>query len=150
MNVDFYTLPKDQGISCEYCGTYIRNVFVIKFDDGFVLNCGSECFKKLEKQTNLSEYGTKALNKLLKSLKDYDKTIQNWEKWNTPEEAEVDKCFQRIEDKKENRWRIRTQKEFEKEKELMLTFYIPARIEKIQKEIVERFKNVKMKSKIEG
>lgn len=142
MKIDFYTLPKDQGILCEHCGTYIRNVFVIKFNDGFVLKCGSECFKKIQKQTNISEYGIKLLTKLLNKLKDYDKTIQNWESWQTPEDAEEDKCFQRIEDSRT--WRIRTQEEFDKEKNLMIT-YISARIKQIQQEIEEKFKNIKLK-----
>lgn len=146
MRMDFYTLPKDQGIICDECGTYIRNIYSITLNDGYNFKVGSECFKKLEKRTNLSEYGTKALNKLLKLLNDYDKSIKDWEKWNTPEEAEIDKCFQRIEDK--NCWRIRTQKEFEKEKDLMLTFYILARIEQTQKQIEEKFKNIKLN--IEG
>jgi hypothetical protein len=145
MKIDFYTLPKGHGIQCEHCGTYIVNVYQITFNDGFILRCGSECFKKLQKQTNLNDYGIKTLNKLLKKLQGYEKMIKQWENWNTPEEAEEDKCYQRIEDKKAGCWRIRTQEEFEKEKEILLTFYIPSWIKQTQKEIKDKFKNVKLK-----
>lgn len=56
MWVEYYQLPKNAGICCEHCGTYIRNVFVLHFDDGFSLKCGVECYNKLIKQSNISQY----------------------------------------------------------------------------------------------
>lgn len=142
---EFYSLPKNQGICCEHCGTYIRNVCVIHFSDGFTLKCGLDCFNKLLKQSNLSEYGAKALKRSLKSLKLYDEMRVNWTRWQTPEEAEADGCSQRIEDP-ENRgtWRIRTQVEFEEEKAWILTDFIPYRIKSKQAEIEKRFKNARV------
>ena len=63
MWVEYYQLPKNAGICCEHCGTYIRNVFVLHFDDGFSLKCGVECYNKLIKQSNISQYGEKLLKK---------------------------------------------------------------------------------------
>ncbi len=36
----------DYGTNCDYCGTYIRNVFMIKSADGKTFKVGSECVKK--------------------------------------------------------------------------------------------------------
>lgn len=71
----------------------------------------------------------------------------NWTRWQTPEEAESDGCFQRIEDPdKPGLWRIRTQAEFEEERAFMLNNFIPYRISEIQAETKTRFKNVRVKS----
>ena len=71
----------------------------------------------------------------------------NWTRWQTPEEAESDGCFQRIEDPdKPGLWRIRTQAEFEEERAFMLNNLIPYRISEIQAETKARFKNVRVKS----
>lgn len=147
MWVDCYTLPKDQGICCEHCGTYIRNVFVLHFDDGFSLKCGVECFNKLMKKTNLTEHGARLLKKQADRINAYNKTRDNWTRWQTPEEAESDGCFQRIEDPdKPGLWRIRTQAEFEEERAFMLNDLIPYRVSEIQAEIKARFKNVRVKA----
>ena len=146
MWIDCYTLPKNQGIRCEHCGTYIRNVFVFHFDDGFSLKCGVDCFNKIVKKTNLSQYGAKALKKQADRIKSFNDMREKWTRWQTPEEAEADGCFQRIEDPdKPGFWRVRTQSEFEEEKNFILNDLIPYRISEIQKETKARFKNIRMK-----
>ena len=143
MWVEYYQLPKNAGICCDHCGTYIRNVFVLHFVDGVCLKCGVECYNKLIKQSNISQYGEKLLKKQIKRLKLYDEMRSNWTRWNTPEEAESDGCFQRIEDpEKPGFYRIRTQAEFEAEKAFMLNDLIPYRINLVQSEIKAKFKRI--------
>ncbi len=143
MWVEFYTLPKGRGISCEHCGAYILNVNVIHFDNGFTLKCGSECFGKLMKRADLSEYSIRALKRTLNSLKHYNESISKWSQWETPEEAEADGCSQRIEAPESPRtWRIRTQKEFEEERAFLLNQFFPAQIRRREEEMKDRFKNV--------
>lgn len=146
MWVESYSLPKNQGITCEHCGTYICNVFVIHFDDGFSLKCGVECFNKLMKTSNLSQYGAKLLRKQIKRLKDYDEMRVKWEGWQTPEEADADGSGPRIEDpEKPGFWRLMTQKEFDEHKAFILTDLIPYRVALVQEEIKKQFKNVRVK-----
>ena len=95
------------------------------------------------KQSNISQYGEKLLKKQIKRLKLYDEMRSNWTRWNTPEEAESDGCFQRIEDpEKPGFYRIRTQAEFEAEKAFMLNDLIPYRINLVQSEIKAKFKRI--------
>ncbi len=145
MFINFYTLPYKQGICCERCGTYIRNVAEIHFDDGFVLRCGLDCLNKhVLKDTNLTEYGKKQLKKHLKTLEMYDKWRNDWGRWNTPEESEKDGGFQRIEfPENSGNWRIRTQAEFDEQKQFMLTDLIPYRIQHEQDEMKKKFRNTK-------
>ncbi|MDF1495474.1 hypothetical protein [Caproiciproducens sp. CPB-2] len=143
MWVEYYTLPKGRGICCEHCGTYIQNVNVIHFDNGFTLKCGSECFDKLIKRADLSEYGLRVLKRIVSSLKRYDEMASDWSRWKTPEEAEADGCSQRIEDPDNpGTWRIRTQEEFTEERGFMLNQFLPAQIKRRQEEMKDKFKNV--------
>lgn len=41
--IDITTQP---GTSCDYCGTYIRNIFVVESSDGRRFKVGCECIKK--------------------------------------------------------------------------------------------------------
>lgn len=66
--INFYRVGKDQGCNCDRCGEYIRNIWNVEFTDGTRYNFGIDCFDKLKKTGNLSEYGKKAFGKLLKSI----------------------------------------------------------------------------------
>lgn len=54
---------------CERCGAYIKHVYVVTFDDGFIVRCGSECVKRVLKDTNLTDRGAKFLQAQMKRVK---------------------------------------------------------------------------------
>lgn len=56
--------------SCERCGAYIKNIFVITFDDGYSITVGSECVKKVLRETNLTEKGYTYVERLMKPIEE--------------------------------------------------------------------------------
>lgn len=69
-----------------------------------------------------------------KILNRYKRSLADWTRWRTPEDAEAGGCSQRIADPDNpGAYRIRTQQEFEEERHFMLYQFLPALIER-QKE----------------
>jgi hypothetical protein len=153
MYINFYTLPYQQGICCERCGTYIRNVAEIHFDDGFVLRCGLDCLNKhVLKETNLTDYGKKSLKRYLNSLRKYNECRELWKSCaNIGDLIEAHKqnpktwlfvmweCYG---------WKAEsgepiTQEMFDKEKGWILESFIPYRIQHEQEEMKKKFRNTK-------
>ena len=66
--IDFYKVGKQEGCLCDRCGQYIHNILTVQYDDGITARFGIDCFEILNKESGLSEYGRKALNKALKSI----------------------------------------------------------------------------------
>ena len=67
--IDFSSVGKMEGCTCDRCGQYIQNIYTVVFSDDVVMHYGIDCFEKLCKTGKLSEYGRKILKSAIKSLK---------------------------------------------------------------------------------
>lgn len=74
--IQFQSVGRNEGCTCDKCGQYIRNIWIVDFADGVRVNFGIDCFAKMKKESNLSKFGEKELNKVLKSIKDYQKMFE--------------------------------------------------------------------------
>lgn len=71
----------------------------------------------------------------------YKRSLSDWTRWRTPEDAEEGGCSQRIEDpSKPGTYRIRTQQEFEEERRFMLRQFLPALIRRQKEKTKEAFR----------
>lgn len=76
-----------------------------------------------------------------KTLNRYKRSLSDWTRWRTPEDAEAGGCPQRIEDPgKPGTYRIRTQAEFEEERRFMLRQFLPALIRRQKEKVKEAFR----------
>ncbi len=87
-DIRFDSVGKKEGLVCDRCGTYIRNIYTVTYSDGFVARYGIECFKKLFDAGKLTDFGRKLMMKALKRLKEAYETREKWLSVNSLEEAE--------------------------------------------------------------
>lgn len=66
--IDFYHVGKQEGCLCDKCGQYITNIWTVQYADGITARFGVDCFEKLNKESGLTSFGKKELNKALKSI----------------------------------------------------------------------------------
>lgn len=151
---DFYTLPKDQGICCEHCGTYIRNVVEIHNNDGFVYRVGLDCFKKLMKENRFNDLAVRTFNRFKRDLQGYDDARRLWESCKTLDDliSAHDKSPETwlfvmwpIYGWKTEKQSEITQEMFDKERNFILTDLILYRVNKIQETIKKKFAKVNIK-----
>ena len=86
-DIRFDSVGKKEGLVCDRCGTYIRNIYTVTYSDGFVARYGIECFKKLFDAGKLTDFGRKLMMKALKRLKEAYETREKWLSVNTLKEA---------------------------------------------------------------
>lgn len=87
-DIRFDSVDRKDGLVCDRCGAYIRNIYTVTYSDGLVARYGMECFKKLFDAGNLTDFGRKLMMKALKRLKEAYETREKWLSVNTLEEAE--------------------------------------------------------------
>lgn len=76
-----------------------------------------------------------------KILNRYKRSLSDWTRWRTPEDAEAGGWSQRIEDPRNpGTYRIRTQAEFEEERRFMLRQFLPALIRRQKEKAKEAFR----------
>lgn len=76
-----------------------------------------------------------------KTLTRYKRSLSDWTRWRTPEDAEAGGWSQRIEDPgNPGTYRIRTQQEFEEERRFMLCQFLPALIRRQKEKVKEAFR----------
>jgi hypothetical protein len=68
--IDFHRVGEQEGCTCDRCGQYIRNIWTVQYADGIAARFGIDCFEKLNKESNLSKFGHKELEKALKRIQD--------------------------------------------------------------------------------
>ena len=151
---NIYTLPKNEGILCDHCGTYIRNVAEIHNSDGFVYRVGLDCFRNLMKENKFSSLTTRTLNRYKTELKHYDDTRRLWEACKTlddliSEHAKHPKTWLfvmwEIYGWKTEKQEEITQEVFDKERKYILEIFVPARVEGVKKEMEKKFARVNIK-----
>ena len=87
-DIRFDSVSKKEGLICDRCGAYIRNIYTGTYSDGLVARYGIECFKKLFDAGKITDFGRKLMMKALKRLKEAYETREKWLSVNTLEEAE--------------------------------------------------------------
>ena len=87
-DIRFDTIGKKDGLICDRCGAYIRNIYTVTYSDGLIARYGMECFKKLFDAGKLTDFGRKLMMKALKRLKETYETREKWLSINSLEEAE--------------------------------------------------------------
>lgn len=130
-NMTFEHVGKDEGVLCDRCGQYIRNIYTVYYSDGYVMHCGVECFKKLRESGRLSDYGMKVLMKIAKKIKQYSEELAMW-KTLTEEEAEEKKLLYPLH--YYEAWQGKT---FEEYKEWNINKWYPARFAECEKELAK-------------
>lgn len=136
--INFSHTGKNDGCLCDRCGQYITNIWTVEFADGIVVRFGIDCFDKMKKESNLSTFGIKELNKALKSIQKHQELYEA-EKALT---EETDIRWQNIQNPHE--WESPDYwygKKWEEYHEWMLTEFFRIRFEEDQKKI-DRFQKV--------
>lgn len=90
-DIRFDSVDKKDGLICDRCGAYIRNIYTVTYSDGLVARYGIECFKKLFDAGKLTDFGRKLMMKSLKRLKEAYEFREKWLSVNTLEEAKEKK-----------------------------------------------------------
>lgn len=136
--IDFYHVGKQEGCLCDRCGQYITNVWTVQYTDGITARFGIDCFEKLNKESKLTKFGQKELNKALKSIQKHrelyeleaaktEETDIEWQNLQNPQSYESP-----------DYWYGRPWEEYH---EWMLTKFFKTRFEEDQKRI-DRFSKV--------
>lgn len=136
--ITFNHVGKQEGCLCDRCGQYIQNVWTVDYADGITAHFGIDCFEILNKQSGLSSYGKKELNKALKSIQKHQELFEQ-EKALT---EETDIRWHNIQHPFE--WESKDYwygKKWEDYHEWMLNEFFGRRFEDDQKQI-DRFKKV--------
>ena len=148
---NIYTLPKNEGIRCDHCGTYIRNVAEIHNSDGFVYRVGLDCFRKLMKKNKFSDLTIRTLNRFKNELVKYEECRCLWERSKTLDDliSENEKhpktwlfVMWGIYGWKTEKQEEITQAMFDKERKYILESFIPARVAGVKKEMEKKFARV--------
>lgn len=136
--INFSSVGRMMGCTCDKCGQYIQNIWTVTFTDGVRMNYGIDCFRKLCATGNLSDYGKKLMNKALKSLKHWQEKLEA-EKLLT---EETDVGYQRTQEhvdwKSDDYWCGKPWAEYH---EWMLTQWYPQRF-KEEQEVIDRFSGI--------
>ena len=136
--INFSSVGRMMGCTCDKCGQYIQNIWTVTFTDGVRMNYGIDCFRKLCATGNLSDYGKKLMNKALKSLKHWQEKLEA-EKLLT---EETDVGYQRTQEhvdwKSDDYWYGKPWAEYH---EWMLTQWYPQRF-KEEQEVIDRFSGI--------
>ena len=128
---------------CERCGAYIKHVYVVTFDDGFTVRCGSECVKRVLKDTNLTDRGAKFLQAQMKRVKMITERAELWRGF-TYETAAAAGKLARVQ-RPDGRWTFWTEEEFEAHRDRLVNRYTPHELAQIDAELAKRLKGVKIK-----
>ena len=86
-DIRFDSVDRKDGLVCDRCGAYIRNIYTVTYSDGLVARYGMECFKKLFDAGKLTDFGRKLMMKALKRLKEAYETREKWLSVDSLEEA---------------------------------------------------------------
>ena len=132
-SVRFNRVGRNEGCTCDKCGQYIRNIWTVTYQDGVIMNFGTDCFEKMNKG-NLNAYGQKLMKDALKWIEKHQQNFEA-EKMKT---AETDLAWQCTQEDKESCWYGRPYEEYHK---WMLEEFYPVRFAEDQKRI-DRFKKV--------
>ena len=136
--IDFNHVGKQEGCLCDKCGQYIINVWTVQYADGITARFGIDCFEKLNKESGLTSFGKKELNKALKSIQRHREMYEA----EAAKTEETDIAWQNIQNpmpyESKDYWYGKPWKEYH---EWMLTTFYGHRFEEDQK-LIDRFSKV--------
>lgn len=136
--------------SCERCGAYIKNIYVIKFDDGYSITVGSECVKKVLKETNLTEKGCLFVEKLMKPIEKYRKKLVEWQNMTYENAIKKNLLVKKWDDKTQSHISL-SKEEYEEVKKRMIENLLPKRIKESEEEmneiLMKKGKNIRIVEK---
>lgn len=69
--INFYSVNKNEGCTCDCCGKYIINICSINTVEGTHINLGTTCFSK-QMKTKLGSMAKKKVNHAIKMIKYWD------------------------------------------------------------------------------
>lgn len=132
---------------CERCGAYIKHIYIITFNDGYSIRVGSECVRKVLRETNLSEKGCLYIERLMKPVERVRKKLAEWENM-TYERALKKRLLVMKWDDETKTHRNQTPEEFEESKKWMLE-HLSKRLreeeEALNKVLEEKGKKIRMR-----
>lgn len=135
--ITFNRVEKDDGVICDRCGQYIRNIWTVEYTDGVIMHFGIECFEKLSKET-LTTMGMKTMKKALKKLQNWTDKLDAWERGEITADNDDSWKYEQSDLCKDHYWHGRS---FDEYREWMIKEFIPKRLEEAQVEI-KRFGKV--------
>lgn len=130
--IDFYHVGKQEGCLCDRCGQYITNIWSVQYADGITARFGIDCFEILNKESGLSTFGRKELNKALKSIQRHREMYEK----EAAKTEETDVAWQYIQNPHE--WEAKDYwygKKWEEYHDWMMTEFFNMRFEEDQKQI---------------
>ena len=136
--IDFYHVGKQEGCLCDRCGQYITNIWSVQYADGITARFGIDCFEILNKESGLSTFGKKELNKALRNIQRHREMYEQ----EAAKTEETDIAWQHIQNPYE--WESKDYwygKKWEEYHDWMLTVFFKTRFEEDQKQI-DRFSKV--------
>lgn len=146
-NIQFSSVDKMHGCTCDRCGQWIRNIVSVSYDDGLTLNYGQDCFDKLSKGSRLTTYGMKLLKKTMKSLKYYQGELEKYQSGEYNEENDNSYLAHQPQYRAIAGWYEETYwtgKPYSEYKTWMIEKCLPERIKGVMKEL-KRFEKVNFK-----
>lgn len=140
--IRFESVGRKEGCTCDRCGQYIQNIWTVEYQEGLTIHYGIDCWQKVKASGNLSAYGKKLLNKIIKSVQAYSERLAQYTSGELTEEndqswlnevASWERC-----DGKNSCWNGKSYAEYRK---WMVEEFFPYRISAAQKEL-DKFKKV--------
>ncbi|WP_303814083.1 hypothetical protein [Selenomonas ruminantium] len=133
--------------SCERCGAYIKNIYIITFNDGYSIQVGPKCVKNVLRETNLTKKGCTYVENLMKPIERLRKKFLMWQNM-TYETALKKKLLTMVWDETAQEFRNQTEEEYRETKKRMLE-YLPKRLkedeEEMNKVLLEKGKNIRIR-----
>lgn len=140
-SIRFNSVSRQEGCTCDRCGQYLQNIWTVEFEEGLTMHYGIDCFSKIKKQSNLSDYGKKTLNKIMKSIQGYEEMLAKYNNGEFTEENDQcwinEKASWERPDGRNSYWKDCDYKEFRQDRIEFFEYRISAE----QKEL-EKFKKV--------
>lgn len=127
LRIHFASVSQKEGCTCDRCGQGIRNIWTVDYAEGFSVHYGIDCWEKVYKSSNLSQYGEQQIKKIMKSIKSSEEMLAKWVNGSMDEDAKHN-----FNPSENDAWYGHT---FEEYKEWMINEFIPYQIECKQKEL---------------
>lgn len=131
--IDFTSVGRNEGCLCDRCGQYIRNIWTVKYTEGFSVNYGIDCWEKVYRAGKLNQYGEKKIRKIMKSIKTYNERLAKYKSGEL--NAETDQSWQYTQDDTAYNKSFWYGKTFEEYRDWMINEFFPYRISEEQAEL---------------
>lgn len=142
--IRFSSVSRNEGCTCDRCGQYIRNIWTVTYKEGFSINYGIDCWEKVYKGGQLSQYGEKEIRKIMKSIKAYEEMLAKYMSGEINEET--DSGWKYGQQNKQDAW---YGKPFEEYRDWMINDFFPYRLS-IEQDRLKKFSKIDFKEEQEA